>query len=119
MNSSSRNACRCLFKKLNILPPQSQYLFSLLLFVIKTRDLFRSNSEVYNINTRYISYLHLPIANLTVFQKGAFYHGIRIFSHHTSTIKDVSYDVKQLKLALKMFLLTNSFYCLEEYFDWK
>jgi len=60
MNSSGRNYCRDLFKKLNILPPHSQYLFSLVLFVIKNRDLFRSNSEVYNISTRYISYLHMP-----------------------------------------------------------
>jgi hypothetical protein len=38
MNSSSRNCCCDLFKKLNILLPQSQYLISLLLFVIKNRD---------------------------------------------------------------------------------
>ena len=73
MNSNSRNSCRDLFKKLNILLPQSQYLFSLLLFVIKNRDLFRSNAEPHSISTRYISCLHLPIANFTVFQKGAFF----------------------------------------------
>jgi len=119
MNCSSRNSCHDLFKKLNIFLSQSQYLFSLLLFVIKNRDLFRSNSEVHNVSTRYISYLHLPIVNLTVFQKGAFYSGIRIFSHLPSTIKDLSYDVKQFELAFKKFLLTNSFYCLEKHFDWK
>ena len=73
MNSSSRNSCHDLLKKLNILLPQSQYIFSLLILVIKNRDLLRSNSEVHNIRRRYNSDLHLPIANLTVLQKEAFY----------------------------------------------
>ena len=52
MNSSSINSCRDLFKKLNNLPLQSQYIFSLLQFVVKNRDLLRSNSEAHNISTR-------------------------------------------------------------------
>ena len=80
MNSST-NSCRDLFKKLNILPLQSQYIFSLLMFVVKNRDLLRSNSEAHNISTRYDSDLHLPIENLTIFQRGAYYFGIRIFNH--------------------------------------
>ena len=31
------------------------------------RELFTSNSDVHNVNTRYNSDLHLPIAYLTVF----------------------------------------------------
>jgi len=34
------------------------------LFVVKNRELFRSNSDVHNINTRYYSDLRLLIANL-------------------------------------------------------
>lgn len=98
---------------------QSQYTFSLLLFVFKNRDLLRSNSEIRNISTRYNSDLHLPTASLKVFQKAVFYSRIRIFNHFPSTIQDLLYDAKQFKLALKRFLLTNYFYCLEEHFDWK
>lgn len=51
--SSGRKDYRCeLFRQLNILPRQSQYIFSLLLFVIKNRDQILSNSEVQNINTK-------------------------------------------------------------------
>jgi hypothetical protein len=53
MNSRSRVSCRELFKKLKILPLPSQYIFSLLLFVIKNTDLFKSNSEIHSINTRH------------------------------------------------------------------
>ena len=38
MNSSSNSCCE-LFKKLNMLPVQTQYIFSLLLFVVENRDL--------------------------------------------------------------------------------
>jgi len=35
------------------------------------------------------------------------YFGIRVFNKLRSTIKDLSYDVKQFKLALKCFFLLN------------
>jgi hypothetical protein len=44
-NSGSRVSCRNLFKKLSILPFQSQYLFSLLMFVVKNKDFFKLNSD--------------------------------------------------------------------------
>jgi hypothetical protein len=86
--------------------------------LFKNKELFTSNSYVHNINTRYNTDLHLPIANLTLFQKGV-RDGIRDFNKLPLTIKDLSYDVKQFKLALKEFLLANSSYSLEEYFDWQ
>jgi hypothetical protein len=44
MNSSKNASCRQLFKDLNILPIQSQYILSILLFVTKNKDQFLSNS---------------------------------------------------------------------------
>jgi len=41
-NSGNKDYCRDLFKKLQILSLQSQYIFSLLLFVVKTKDFFKS-----------------------------------------------------------------------------
>jgi hypothetical protein len=63
------NSCRGLFKKLNILPLQSQYIFSLLLFVINNRDLSKSNIEIHVINMRHGTDLHPPTSSLTTFQK--------------------------------------------------
>jgi hypothetical protein len=68
-NSRSRVSCQELFKKLKILPLPSQYIFSLLLFVTKYMDLFKSNSEIRSINTSHRTDLHPPISNLTMFQK--------------------------------------------------
>jgi len=39
MNARNRNSCHHLFKNLKILPLKSQYIFSLLLFVARNRDL--------------------------------------------------------------------------------
>jgi hypothetical protein len=69
-NCRSRNSCRELFKKLKMLPLISQYIFYLLLFVVKNREKFKFNSEIHSINTRYSHNFHYPICNLTVFQKG-------------------------------------------------
>jgi len=76
MGSSSSDSYHELFKHSEVLPLQSQHIFSLLLFIAKNRELFRSNSDVHNINTKSNSVLHLLIANLTVFQKGVFYFGV-------------------------------------------
>jgi len=72
MNARNRYSCYQLFKNLKILPLKSKYIFFLLLFVAKNRDLYESNSEIYNFNNRFSSDLHTPTANLTNFQKGPF-----------------------------------------------
>ena len=64
-NTGRCDSCRQLFKQLQILPLPSQYIFSLLVFVNKNRELFLSNSEIHDINTWYNHDLHLPSTNLT------------------------------------------------------
>jgi len=116
--SSSKNAsCRHLFKELNILPTQSQYIFSALLFVTKNKNQFLFNSHIHKINTRQTSNLYLPTANLAMYQKGVYYSGIMIYNHVPTAIKDLSGDRNKFKLALKKYLLHKSFYSLEEYFN--
>jgi len=44
--SRPRDACRELFKHLRILPLQSQYILSVLLFVVDNKNLFHVNSEI-------------------------------------------------------------------------
>jgi len=59
--------------------------------------------------------------NENYFRKEFFYSGIKTFSHLPKTIKELSLDVKQFRLVLNRFIISNSFYSLEEYFDinWK
>ena len=116
MNASNRDSCCQLFKNLKILTLKSQCIFSLLLFVAKNRDLYELNSEIHNINTWFSSDLHTPTANLTTFQKGPFYFGIKVFNHLAKNIKNTSHDKNKFRSVLKSFLLIKSFYLLEAYF---
>jgi len=103
------------FKTLKILPLQSQYVLPLLLFVVDNGDYFKVNSEIQSNNTRNKSNLHLPFSNLSVYQKGAYYSGIRVFNSLPSQIKDLSHNKNQFKCDLKIFLHFHSFYILDKY----
>jgi hypothetical protein len=69
MSSGKKASCWQLFRELNILPVQSQYILSILLFVTKNKNQFISNSQVHTINTRQTSDLYIPIANLRAYKK--------------------------------------------------
>ena len=117
MNAGNRESCHELFKKLNILPLHPQYILSLLLFVVKNINMFKSNSVVHSVNTRHCSDLYLPSTHLSRVQKGVYHTGTKVFNCLPPRIKSLSSDMK-FKSALKRFLLEGSFYTIQEYFDW-
>jgi hypothetical protein len=77
----NRDSCREYFKRLKILPLQSQHLLSLLLFVTDNGDYFRLNSEIHSFNNKNKLNLHPSPSKLTVFQKGPYYSGIKAFNN--------------------------------------
>jgi hypothetical protein len=108
-----RESCRESFKELKILTLSSQYIFSLLLFVVHNRGYFASNSIYHNINTRQKNGLHLPQVSLTVCEKGVLYAGIKVFNVLPMRIKDISSNPKKFKVTLKHYLLIHLFYSLD------
>ena len=86
-----------------ILPLQSQYVLSFLLFIVKNKDLFKTNSDINSFNTRFIHDLHIPVANLAVFQKGVRHSGIKVYNHLPLTLKRMSNNIPKFKAALKRF----------------
>jgi hypothetical protein len=76
-------------------------LLSVLLFVVKNKDLYTANQEIHNINTRCNINLHPPVCNLTVFQKGVYFSGIKLFNHLPLNIKILSNKINSFKPALK------------------
>jgi hypothetical protein len=80
MEHESRDSCRNLLKKFETLPLKSQYIFSLLSLVINNQDLFVTHSENHNIQTRLSYNLYLPLANLTIYEQGVHYSGIKRFN---------------------------------------
>jgi len=102
----NRVSCRGLFKKFQILPLKSQYMLSLLMFVVQNRTLFLTNTGNYNLDSRQRNNWYLPQANLNIYQKGDYYSGIIFFNNLTSEIKNVAGNQKNFKIALKTILYT-------------
>jgi hypothetical protein len=116
-DSGMRDSCPELFKKFQILPLSSQYSFSWIMFIVKNGELFKLNSDIHHIETRYNNDFHLPSTQLNLFQKGGFYSGIKMYNRLSLSIKDLSHDIKWFKRAVKGFIHSNSFPSLEEYFN--
>jgi hypothetical protein len=83
-----------------------------MLFVIGSQNNFHSGLEVHRLNTRSKSQLYLPISNLSVFQKGTTFSGIRLVNSLPGAIQSLRSDGVRFKNNLLTYLVTNSFfYC--------
>ena len=92
----------------------AQYIWN----ITQSHYYFKENSDIRNINTRTKSNLQQPLANLSTYQKGAYYYGIKVFNSLPSQIKDLSANRNQFRCALERFLYSHSFYTLDEYFSY-
>jgi hypothetical protein len=115
--SKKRDSYTELFKTMENLPLCSHYIFSLLMCVVNNKHLFTKILEVHDHDTRSVNNFHSPITNLTKYQKGAYYTGIKIFIYLSTHIKNVAHEIQVFKKTLKRFLLDNSFYSVDEYFN--
>jgi len=59
------------------------------MFVVKNKDLLKTNSVDPSFNTRSNHDLRIPAANLAEFQKGVWYSGIKIYNHLPPTLKQL------------------------------
>jgi hypothetical protein len=89
-----------------------------MLIVVKNKNEFIVNSDIHSINTRQHYNLHQPISNLTKYQKGIYYSGLKVYNNLPPHIKDTSDDIKKFEAHLKQFLHLHSFYSLQEYFHY-
>jgi hypothetical protein len=117
MGCRNTESCKKLFFKLKILPLPSQYILSLLLFVIRNKNQFQVNSTIHHFDTRQHVNFHQPSVNVTKSQKGVSNLGTKVFNMLPSYIKLESDNPKKFKLILQKFLYKNSFYSLDEYFQ--
>jgi hypothetical protein len=119
MGLKKRDSCRDSFKEMKMLPLCSQYIYSLTQYVVNNRHLFTRNSEILNIGTRQNINLFSPRTSLTRVQKGAYCSGIKIYNYFPMELKQLPNDQKSFRSALKRFSYVNSFYLMEEYFNYK
>jgi hypothetical protein len=99
MALKKRDSCRDSFKEMKILPLCSQYIYSLMLYVVNNRHLFTRNSEIHDIGTRQNINLFPPSTSLTRVQKGAYYSGIKIYNYLPMKLKQLFNDQKSFGSA--------------------
>jgi hypothetical protein len=111
------DSCGQAFRDWGILPIQSQYIFSLLIYVANNRGLFQMSLQRQGLNTRHNIDFYCPQTNLTLHQRGPYCFGIKLFNSLPLKIKELAHDIKLFRTALKTFIYSKSFYTLDEYFD--
>jgi hypothetical protein len=109
MDHRPRASCRASFKTLHILPPASQYIYSIAVFMVNNKNLFKMNFEVHRFNTRNNANVFQPSTHLKICQNGPYHSGIKVFNS-LPEIKNSSCNDQRFKLVLKKFLLTQSLY---------
>jgi len=114
----NRDSCREYFQRLKILPLQSQYLLSFLLFVADNGDYFRSNSEIHSFNTKKKIEFASTTLKIDSVPERTIYSGIKAFNNLPSYVKNLLQTKKQFKQALKEFLHFQSFYSLNEFYNY-
>jgi hypothetical protein len=89
----------------------------LLLVENSSKTLFPTNFDSHAVVTRQRQNVYLPQANLTIYQRGVNYAGVKIFNKLPVEIKNTSSNLNKFKAMLKHFLITHSFYTVEEYLN--
>ena len=62
-----------------------------------------TNSKNHSVHTRQSNNVHLPQANLAIYQNGIHYSGVKIFNNFPSDIKNFSHNQKKFKRVLIHF----------------
>jgi hypothetical protein len=114
-DQGNRTSCKELFKKLEILPFESQYIFSVLLFVVRNRKHFITNYVNHNVETRRCENLHLPHTWLTLCQNGVYFNGVSIYNKLTLYLEELVESPKIFKRTLRKCLVSHCCYSLDEF----
>jgi hypothetical protein len=118
-NTRPRDSCREAFKNMEIMTLYSQYIYSLVLYTVNNKHVFDTNKEIHNYKTRNNNNLHLPLANLSKFNKGAYISWIKVLNHLPQYIKALINNQTCFKSTSKRFLYHHSFYSINKYYEYK
>ena len=111
---SRRKSCRQLFKKLNILTLVSLYIFKVTCFIRKNCQSLERNSKVHKYNTWRELDIHVKLQKHEIYKKSVINMGTNIYNNLPKFLKEID-NYKAFKNELKLFLLLQTFYSVEEF----
>ena len=106
--------CKPLFYRLKVMTVYSLYLYSIICFVYKNIDKFKTNSSVNNIKTRNSNDLLVPKHNTTLYEKGPYFMGVKVYNALPSDFKKIK-NFSTFKDAIRKFFKLHPFYSIEEF----
>jgi hypothetical protein len=74
-------------------------------------------SQINGFNTRRNFYLYRTQTNISIYHRGRYYFGIKLFNHLPLNIKKLTHNIKQFRAALSAFLHSKYFYTLDEHLN--
>jgi hypothetical protein len=83
--------------------------------LLNNQENVQTNPSVQSIHTRNKHNLHRPIANLSSFQKSAFYSGMRIFNSLPRSLTNLKNEKARFKVEFRRYLNAQSFYSVGEF----
>jgi hypothetical protein len=89
-----------LIKKLGILPIPCLYVLSLMIFVVNNFDNFQRKNTVHMLNTKLNDILHVPITQLSPYQRGVYYSSVKLFNILPKQISALKNN-NQFRIALR------------------
>jgi hypothetical protein len=93
------------------------YIYVLMLFVIKNRKIYQTNTSVHGRNTRQQNKLHVPSVRSSTIQRAVYYSSIKVFNHLPQNISELHNNVHIFKTMLRNYLVKNAFYSSDEFFS--
>lgn len=112
-------SCRFLFRKYEILPMPSVYIFETLLFIHRNVNNISTYGESHNYNTRIGEDLRVPYSRLKTTQLNKIDYNLynKFMKYHRSVnVRSIGY--REFHTLAKNFLVTNCFYSITEFNDY-
>jgi hypothetical protein len=114
-----KHSCKEGYKRVVILTVPGLYIYSLLMFVVRSCNFFQINDNIHHINTRQFGMLHMSSVRLSSIKRGVSYSSIIVSNNVPQNIQKMSNNALIFKRMLKSFLTANAFYSIDEYITTK
>ena len=111
---NSRTSCRQLFKELNILTLSSLYILEMTCFLKRYCQSLELNATVHKHNTRRKMDIHIKSHRTNLYENSVINMGSLIYNKLPNHLKEID-SFKDFKRKLKLFLLSHTFYSVEEF----
>nr|CAH7768619.1 unnamed protein product [Callosobruchus chinensis] len=111
-------SCRRYFKDLGVLPLACVYIMETLTLVHRNPDMFTRHSEVHSYDTRFCNNIVAPRSRLRMTQANRL--DVSLYNYLINYFDNVlfqSMSINTFKKWIKQFLLTHSFYTVQEYIN--